>query len=306
MLLTRFLRNAGYEVDAAPNGREALEKMTKRYYPMLVTDWVMPEMDGVALCKAVRNMQFEGYVYALLLTVRVAKDHIVSGLNAGADDYLIKPVHEMELVARLNSGRRILALEQSLRVANQRNRQLSITDALTGAYNRRYVMEHLPRELERCRRQAQPLSVLLCDLDHLKQINDRCGHGTGDCVLQEFASRAQKIIRSNSDWIARHGGDEFLIVLPETGHREAMVVADKIRTLIGSAPLATRSGDAGLTASFGVASTGPNGADSNLSAEALIQMADECLYKSKFAGRNRSIGQEESPPDWGTAAREAS
>ena len=132
MLMTRFLKKAGYEVDAVANGSEALDKMTKRYYPMLVTDWEMPEMDGVALCKAVRNMQLDGYVYALLLTARDAKEHIIAGLEAGADDYLIKPVHEPELIARLNAGRRILNLEHSLRVANQRNRILSITDALTG------------------------------------------------------------------------------------------------------------------------------------------------------------------------------
>jgi two-component system cell cycle response regulator len=137
--------------------REAFDKMTKRYYPMLVTDWEMPEMDGVALCKAVRNMQLDGYVYALLLTARDAKEHIIAGLEAGADDYLVKPVHEPELIARLNAGRRILNLEHSLRAANQRNRILSITDALTGAYNRRYLMEQLPRELERCRRYAYPL-----------------------------------------------------------------------------------------------------------------------------------------------------
>ncbi len=139
MLMTRFLKNAGYEVDAVANGSEALDKMTKRYYPMLVTDWEMPEMDGIALCNAVRNMQLDGYVYALLLTARDAKEHIIAGLEAGADDYLVKPVHEAELIARLNAGRRILALEHSLRVANQRNRILSITDALTGAYNRRYL-----------------------------------------------------------------------------------------------------------------------------------------------------------------------
>ena len=107
MLMTRFLKNAGYEVDAVANGSEALDKMTKRYYPMLVTDWEMPEMDGIALCKAVRNMQLDGYVYALLLTARDAKEHIIAGLEAGADDYLVKPVHEAELIARLNAGRRI-------------------------------------------------------------------------------------------------------------------------------------------------------------------------------------------------------
>jgi len=296
MLMTRFLKNAGYEVDAVANGCEALDKMTKRYYPMLVTDWEMPQMDGIALCKAVRNMQLDGYVYALLLTARDAKEHIIAGLEAGADDYLVKPVHEPELIARLNAGRRILALEHSLRVANQRNRILSITDALTGAYNRRYLMEQLPREFERCRRYGYPLSVLMCDLDHFKQVNDQRGHAAGDDVLQQFACRAGKFIRGNSDWIARYGGEEFLIVLPETGHDEAVIVAEKIRSLVSSTPFSTRAGDAVVTVSFGIASTGPGGPDLTLKVDTLIRAADESLYKSKLAGRNCSTGQEIGAP----------
>ena len=294
MLMTRFLKKAGYEVDAVSNGGEALDKMTARYYPMLVTDWEMPEMDGASLCKAVRNLQLDGYVYALLLTARDSKDNIIAGLEAGADDYLIKPVHEAELIARLNAGRRILNLEHSLRVANQRNRILSITDALTGAYNRRYLMEQLPRELERCRRYGYPLSVLMCDIDHFKTINDARGHAAGDEVLQQFAARAQKSIRSNSDWVARYGGEEFLIVLPETGQAGAVTVAEKVRAVTAATPFTTRTGDAAVTASFGVASTGAQGPDIGLRVEALIRCADECLYRSKQSGRDRTSGSEMS------------
>src|SRR5271170_5290228 len=290
--MTRFLKNAGYEVDAVSNGSEALDKMTKRYYPMLVTDWEMPQMDGIALCQAVHNMQLDGYVYALLLTARDAKEHIIAGLEAGADDYLVKPVHELELIARLNAGRRILTLEHSLRAANQRSLILSITDELTGTYNRRYVMEQLPRELERCRRYSYPLTVLMCDIDHFKIINDDQGHAAGDDVLQQFAARAQKSIRSNSDWVARYGGEEFLIVLPETAHAEGMVVAEKIRSLIGATEFATPAGDTPVTVSFGVASTGPNGPDVSLKMDMLIRAADECLYQSKQDGRNRTTGRE--------------
>jgi two-component system cell cycle response regulator len=296
MLMTRFLKKAGYEVEPAANGSEALDKMTQRYYPILVTDWEMPEMDGVALCTAVRNLQLDGYVYALLLTARDSKEHIIAGLEAGADDYLIKPVHEAELIARLNAGRRILNLEHSLRVANQRNRILSITDALTGAYNRRYLMEQLPRELERCRRYAYPLSVVMCDIDHFKAINDAGGHASGDEVLQQFAARAQKLIRSNSDWISRYGGEEFLIVLPETSHEGAVAVAEKTRAVIASTPFATRTGDVSVTASFGVASTGRSGPDLTLKVDALIRTADECLYRSKQAGRDRTSGHELAVP----------
>jgi diguanylate cyclase (GGDEF)-like protein len=292
MLMTRFLKKAGYEVDAVSNGSEALDKMTRRYYPMLVTDWEMPEMDGVTLCKAIRSLQLDGYVYALLLTARDSKENIIAGLEAGADDYLVKPVHEPELIARLNAGRRILNLEHSLRVANQRNRILSITDALTGTYNRRYLMEQLPRELERCRRYAYPLSVLMCDIDHFKVINDARGHAAGDEVLQQFAARAQKSLRSNSDWVARHGGEEFVIVLPETSYEGAVAVAEKIRSCIAAKPFSTRTGDAWVTASFGVASTASNGPDLTLKADALIRTADECLYRSKQGGRDRISGLE--------------
>ena len=292
MLMTRFLKKAGYEVDAVADGSQALERMTERYYPILVTDWEMPEMDGVELCKAVRSLQLDGYVYALLLTARDSKEHIIAGLEAGADDYLVKPVHEPELVARLNAGRRILALEHSLRAANERNRILSITDALTGAYNRRYLMEQLPRELERCRRYASPLSVLMCDIDHFKRMNDVQGHAAGDEVLVQFVARVQKSIRKTSDWVARYGGEEFLIVLPETGYDGAVFVAEKMRLMMTASPFATRGGAAVVTASFGVAATAPHGPDLTLTLEALIRTADECLYRSKQAGRNCTHGVE--------------
>jgi two-component system, cell cycle response regulator len=292
MLMTRFLKKAGYEVDAVADGTEALEHMTKHYYPFLVTDWEMPEMDGVELCKAVRNLQLDGYVYALLLTARNAKEHIIAGLEAGADDYLVKPVHEPELIARLNTGRRILALEHSLRAANERNRILSITDPLTGAFNRRYMMDQLPRELERCRRYGNPLSVIMCDVDHFKQVNDVKGHSAGDDVLQQFVARMQRSIRANSDWVARLGGEEFLIVLPETGFRGAMFVAEKIRAIMTSTPFMTREGDVSATSSFGVASTEAHGPDLATKSETLIRAADQCLYASKQSGRNRVTGVE--------------
>ena len=292
MLMTRFLKKAGYEVQAVGDGNEALDHMTRRYYPILVTDWEMPGMDGIDLCKAVRNLQLDGYVYALLLTARNAKEHIIAGLEAGADDYLIKPVHEPELIARLNTGRRILALEHSLRAANERNRILSITDALTGAFNRRYLMDQLPRELERCRRYGTPLSVIMCDVDHFKQVNDVNGHAAGDDVLQQFAARIQKSIRSTSDWLARLGGEEFLIVLPETDYEGAVLVAEKIREIVGGASFMTRGGDVQVTASFGGASTEQQGPDLALKVEALLRTADECLYRSKETGRNRTTAVE--------------
>jgi two-component system, cell cycle response regulator len=292
MLMTRLLRKAGYEVDAVGDGTEALDRMMAHYYPLLVTDWEMPGMDGLALCKAVRNLQLDGYVYTLLLTARDAKEHIIAGLEAGADDYLVKPLYEPELIARLNTGRRILALEHSLRAANQRNRILSITDALTGAFNRRYLTEQLPREIERCRRYAYPLAVIMCDVDHFKRINDDAGHAAGDDVLQQVVGRVQQVIRTNSDWLARYGGEEFVIVLPQTALAAAMCVAEKIRAIIGSMPFATSAGETRVTASFGVAATGTQGPDLALKVDGLIKTADQCLYRAKQEGRDRSLGTE--------------
>ena len=290
MLLTRQLKRAGYEVEAVTDGATALQKFRQQFYPFLLTDWEMPEMDGISLCKAIRAMPCDGYVYTLLLTARDSKEHIIAGLEAGADDYLTKPIHEAELVARLNTGRRILNLEQSLRSASQENRRLSITDALTGAFNRRYLMEQLPREVERCRRYGHALSVVLCDIDHFKRVNDSGGHSVGDTVLKLFVERIRSLTRGRSDWIARYGGEEFVIVLPETPYEGGLTAADKIRAAIAATPLPTPGGDLPITASFGVAAiSGEDGAEQVMS-DQLIRRADECLYEAKQKGRNRVVG----------------
>ncbi len=286
MLLARSLKKAGYAVEAVGDGAAALDRMIKSYYPVLITDWEMPEMDGVELCRTVRGLQLDGYVYVLLLTARDAKEHMVAGLEAGADDYLIKPVYEPELLARLNTGRRILALEHSLRLANERNRVLSITDPLTRAFNRRQLMEQLPRELQRSRRYAYPFSLIMCDIDHFKVVNDVHGHAVGDEVLQQFVTRINKSIRSSSDWIARYGGEEFIIVLPDTNHDGGRFVAEKIRQQIAATPFDTEAGPVPVTASFGVASTPQTGPSLGMGVEVQIAVADACLYRSKRDGRN--------------------
>jgi len=243
-------------------------------------------MDGISLCKAVRAMPFDGYVYTLLLTARDSKEHIIAGLEAGADDYLTKPIHEAELVARLNTGRRILNLEQSLRAASQENRRLSITDALTSAFNRRHLMEQLPREVDRCRRYGHELSVLLCDIDHFKRVNDSFGHSVGDTVLKLFVERIRSLTRGTTDWIARFGGEEFVIVLPETPYQGGLAAAEKICAAIAATP----SGDLAITASFGVAAINLEDGVERVLADHLMRRADECLYDAKQAGRNRVVG----------------
>jgi two-component system, cell cycle response regulator len=286
LITARLLKRAGYQVETAQHGREALEKlMQSSDYQLLVTDWEMPEMDGVALCRAVRMQQQVGYVYTILLTSRDAIEHLVAGLQAGADDYLTKPVLEPELLARLNTGKRIVTLERSLRAANEENRRLSVTDALTGAFNRRHLMEQVPVEIERSTRYDHRLSLLMCDVDHFKKINDTYGHQTGDEVLRRVVALIKQKIRT-VDWVARYGGEEFVIVLPETPYSNAIKVAETLRESIAQTQIEYQGQTLRVTASFGV--TGwDTSVPASASVDAMVANCDSCVYDSKAAGRNR-------------------
>jgi two-component system, cell cycle response regulator len=283
LIMARLLKRAGYEVEMASNGREALAKLEEGDFPLMITDWEMPEMDGISLCRALRSKE-QGYTYIILLTSRDAIEHLVTGLQSGADDYLIKPVIEPELIARLNTGRRIVTLERSLRAANEENRRLSITDPLTGAYNRRYLMEQLPREVDRASRYSRRLSAIMCDVDHFKKINDTHGHLTGDEVLRWFVNTLRGHLRK-SDWIARYGGEEFVIVLPETNATNAAKCAELLRQHVSGAAFKLQELELPVSASFGVSGwqdETPKGA----SFDALIAQCDAGVYASKAAGRN--------------------
>lgn len=314
LLMQRLLRRAGYTVETAGDGEEALGKLASGEFQMLVTDWDMPGMDGVTLCRRVREAPLPGYLYVLLLTGHGSTESLVEGLEAGADDYIRKPPNEAELLARLTAGQRIVRLEQSLREANAQIQILSITDPLVGTYNRRYLNDQLVHEVERARRYAHPLAAVMADLDFFKHINDRHGHQVGDEVLRGFVELAKGSVRQASDWIARYGGEEFVVVLPETDLAGAAVTAEKIRSCCAATPIATAAGEIIVTASFGVAELadvaggeggaggagggggtggagGPSSAGgpitASTAAEALLREADAALYRSKHEGRNR-------------------
>jgi diguanylate cyclase (GGDEF)-like protein len=285
LIMARLLKRAGYEVETAGNGREALAKINAGDFQLMITDWEMPEMDGIALCGAMRSTPGKAYIYTILLTARDAIEHVVTGLQAGADDYLTKPVIEPELIARLNTGKRIVTLERSLRAANEDNRRLSITDPLTGAYNRRHLMEQLPREIDRAVRYGRPLSVLMCDVDHFKKINDTHGHLVGDEVLCWFVGVLQQTVRT-TDWVARYGGEEFVVVLPETMAVNAVIAAEHLRAEVAAQPFVSSNGSFPVTASFGASGWGeriPQGT----TLDALMAKCDAGVYASKAAGRNR-------------------
>lgn len=289
-LLENSLAKAGHDVVAAANGRQAFEIFRETFFPMVLTDWMMPEMDGIALCRAIRQHASPGYVYIVFLTAKDSKDDIIAGLEAGADDYLTKPFHPTELMARLTTGKRILELERSLKMANEEIRILSITDHLTGCFNRGYMTSHLPEELNRASRYGHPLSLIMCDIDRFKNVNDSRGHLAGDSVLRLVVDFIHEALRKDIDWAVRYGGEEFLIVLPETDREGAWTVAERLRQIMATKPIVIGDQEIAITASFGLASFDP-GTDKEPSAEALIKEADQHLYQAKKEGRNRVNGR---------------
>lgn len=286
-ILEKTLIKEGHEVVSVENGRKAFDLFKERFFPIILTDWMMPEMNGIELCRAVRNHQASGYVFIILLTSKDSKDDIVTGLNSGADDYVSKPFNPPELKARIKTCMRILELEKSLKQANENIRILSITDPLTKCYNRGYITERLPQEIQRARRYKRALSMILCDIDHFKKINDGHGHQVGDQVLIEFVHSINKAIRQDVDWIARYGGEEFLIVLPETHPENACILADRLRSTISAHNFVFQEKAIHITSSFGISGFNSATPDENISPEAMINIADKCLYQCKLEGRNR-------------------
>lgn len=284
IIIARLLKRGGYEVDMAANGREALAKLDAGDFPLMITDWEMPEMDGLALCKAMRS-RARGYTYTILLSSRDAIEHLVAGLQSGADDYLIKPVVEPELITRLNTGRRIATLERSLRAATDENRRLSLVDALTHAHNRRFLIEQLPREIDRAIRSNRPLSVIMCDIDDFKAVNDTHGHAAGGEVLKGTAEVLRQCVRA-SDWVATWGGDEFIVVLPETKLSGAHRAAEYLRSQLSEAEICAEHPQVRVTASFGVVGWEAH-APLEITAEEILRLADRCVYQSKSRGRNQ-------------------
>jgi diguanylate cyclase (GGDEF)-like protein len=282
-MLERALERAGYEVTSVENGQQALQHLCKPDGPRLaLLDWVMPELDGPGVCRAVRTRSEQRYVYMVLLTSKGSKEETVMGLESGADDYLTKPFNAEELRARLRVGERILLLEDRLVEARENMRFRATHDPLTSLLNRGAIMDLLGRELHRSQREQKSTAILLGDLDDFKRVNDTLGHVIGDEVLAEIANRLLASVRSY-DFVGRYGGEEFLVVLNGCDPPYATQRAEAVRQSISSRPIQTAKGPVSLTMSLGVllsADWGPR------TAEELLHETDNALYRAKDAGRD--------------------
>jgi two-component system cell cycle response regulator len=277
-MLRTLLRKWGYEAVMAQNGNEAWEILESADPPRLaVLDWMMPGMDGVQICRRVRSTNREHYIYIVLLTARTDSEDLVEGMEAGADDYLTKPFNAQELRVRIRAGRRILDLQDALRLQ-------ATHDGLTGLLNRNSILTRLGEEIVRHQRESRPLSLLMVDLDRFKLVNDTYGHLAGDAVLCEAAARMSAVARCY-DGLGRYGGEEFLVVLPGCDLAAALAQAERLREAICATPVALPNGGLPVTCSIGVACA------EGARAETLIRYADEALYQAKAQGRNRVVLQ---------------
>jgi two-component system cell cycle response regulator len=282
-LLEKTLQRAGYEVTAVENGALAREALCRTDGPRLaLLDWEMPELDGPGVCREVRKKSDRSYVYIILLTSKESKGDIVHGLESGADDYLTKPFDAEELKARLRTGIRILQLEDKLVEAREEMRFKATHDPLTSLWNRGVIMDLLGRELARSQRGHSSTSILLCDLDHFKSVNDTYGHTVGDEVLREATRRLLGSVRSY-DYVGRYGGEEFLLILSNCDPNFGLARAEAIREAISNRPVQTACGPLAVTMSVGLLQSVNWG---HKPVEELLNQVDAALYAAKAAGRN--------------------
>jgi len=277
-LLESFLNNWGYDVLITSDGGAAWEAMQNPDAPSLViSDWMMPNMNGLELCGNIRAMKKSRYTYFIILTTKAEKEDVIEGLQAGADDFLIKPFDRNELRYRLKIGERIISLEHRIL-------ELANTDALTNVLNRRAFMEKMEMELHRSRRTRMPLSLIFTDIDYFKKINDSYGHRAGDIVLQKFSAILSESLRPY-DFVGRYGGEEFVICLPHATAVQSRSVAERIRKNVEKMKILPPDDPqpSTITASFGVASFRLESQDS---LDLITGRADEAMYRAKREGRN--------------------
>jgi two-component system, cell cycle response regulator len=268
------------ECESLGDEHEALRRCAADHRAVVITD-------SVEMIRRLRAQPLARAPFVLYIAALDEPAARIAGLGAGADECVAARASERELDARLACARRIAELETVLRVTLAENRKLSATDDLTRVASRRFFSKHFPREVERAARYARPMSLILCDIDLFKGINDSLGHASGDQILRQFGARLQKQLRRGVDWVARIGGEEFAVVLPETGYDAALEVARKLRAAIAQQRFSSDRKSIAVTASFGLCGLDRVPAGERRLAERVLKIADAALYRSKHSGRNR-------------------
>jgi diguanylate cyclase (GGDEF)-like protein len=296
-VLETFLKElCQYTVRFARDGHEALNVALEFNPHVVMTDWLMPVMDGLALCKALRASDWGKNIYVLMLTSVESEDELVTAFEAGVDDYLTKPINRRALKARLKAAwryarlrdawesdqQRMLATANELTLANRRLKHASLTDELTELSNRRAGLAALQQASSAALRRDHPLSVISVDVDHFKKINDQYGHATGDQVLQSI-SRCLRETARREDTVCRWGGEEFLVICPDLSLRDGAQAAERLRKKIADLPVVVSGKAMPCTVSLGLASW----VNSMTSVDQLLAEADKALYAAKSGGRNR-------------------
>jgi len=300
-LLEVMLRTAGHKVQLARNGVEALRLIEQESPQLLISDWMMPEMDGITLCRKLRERSEWRSIYMIILTGKEGNDRLVEAFEAGADDYLVKPIVRKIFFARLRGAQRIIQMQEELAfereqlqrvsndltVANGSLQLLALTDSLTGLPNRRAAMERLEQEWSRTQRSHRPLTCMMVDIDHFKLVNDKFGHPVGDLALKCVAQSLRQVARAQ-DVVYRMGGEEFLVICPDTDIHAACQSAERMRQRVAELVVANVNPPLRLTISIGI---GAFGSGMTTLDELLIRV-DSCLYAAKQAGRNRVVFDE--------------
>lgn len=296
--VSAVLSAAGHVVATAESGTAALAIALDFRPQIIITDWVMPEMDGISLCKALRATQTGQRIYVILLTALDDEEHLVEAFEAGADDYIVKPLNEKVIKARLRAGQRVIRLQEEierereeirryaaeLAVTNRRLQEAALTDPLTTLPNRRYGMDRLEQEWAASVRSKRMFACLMIDIDRFKQINDNHGHDVGDAVLRQSAKILRESARTQ-DMVCRLGGEEFLVICPDTSPPAALQCAERIRKTFESAAFQVENDKFRATVSIGVAARGK----SMEHFDQMLKAADQALYAAKAQGRNRVL-----------------
>jgi diguanylate cyclase (GGDEF)-like protein len=291
-LLRARLEAWGYEVESARDGTQALERVHVAPPDLILLDVMMPTVDGNEVARRIKQNPALPFIPIIMQTALDSTESKVEGLEAGADDYITKPIEFAELKARIRSMLRIKRLQEELEErerqlleANERLRHVSRTDGLTGLENRRFIEQQMDQMFAHSERLQEPLSCVMCDLDRFKSVNDEHGHHAGDAVLKQFAALLKKEARE-IDRVGRYGGEEFIVLLPGTVLDAAVTFAERVRKRVEAHTFVFDGGSVCRTASFGVAGwPHPRVSDCDW----LVRSADDALYVAKETGRNRVI-----------------